>query len=453
MAEQRVQRRLAAILAADVVGYSRLIEADEEGTRTRLRRFHDELINPRIAAAGGRVVKTTGDGILVEFASAVDAVRSALAIQAEVADRNAELPESQRLVFRIGINVGDVIIEDEDIHGEGVNVAARLEGLCEPGTVYLSGNVYEQVRNKLAMPFDDLGERTVKNISLPVRIYRSAYGTGVATEGTQATEQVPLPSKPSIAILPFENLGDDPTQDYLADGVRLAIQASLVYVPGLFLVAPPAVSRYRNRDASAQQVAGEVGVRYVLEGAAQRSGERMRITLQLTDAAVRQIIWAEKFDCDLSDALATQDEITSAVVLAIDSKLGTGKELFRGTLRNLEAIHSFYRGLNHLYRRTKDDNITAREQFEAVARLQPDSPLGPAYLCMTHWADATTGWSDSRNRSLMQAVEWAEKTKELKGTNGMAQIVLAGIHLLNRHHAETVPPRAHAISGVAQTRR
>ncbi len=438
MAEERVQRKLTAILVADVVGYSRLMEADEAGTRSRLTSLHSELIDPRITSDGGRIVKTTGDGILAEFPSAVDAVRNAIAVQAEITDRNVELPESQRLVFRIGINLGDVIIEGDDIHGDGVNVAARLEALCEPGGVYISGSVYDQVTNKLAASFDDLGERTVKNISRPVRVYRAGSGLGIPTMGAAGTEPLPQPTSPSIAVLPFTSLDDDPSQDYFADGLRLAIQASLVHVPGLFYVAPPAVNRYRDQDVTAQQVAREVGVRYVLEGAAQRSGERVRITVQLTDTAVRQVVWAERYDRDFSDTLAAQDEITTAVVTALGVKLVGGTRWLQSSIKNLDALHSFYRGLNHFYRRTKHDNIVAREEFEDVFRLQPESPVGPSYLCMTHWNDAFMGWSESKNRSLMQAVEWAEKTNKFADTNGMAHMVLAFVHLMNRRHDEAL---------------
>ena len=442
MAEQRVQRRLAAILAADVVGYSRLIEADEEGTRTRLRSLHSELIDPRIAADGGRIVKTTGDGILVEFPSAVDAVRNAVSIQAAIGDHNSELPESQRLVFRIGINLGDVIIEGDDIHGDGVNVAARLEGLCDPGAVYVSGSVFDQVNGKLDASFVDLGEQIVKNIARPLKVYWARPGTQAATWAVEAPEAPPLPAKPSIAVLPFKNLSDDPSQDYLADGLRLAIQATLVQVPGLFLISPGGVGRYRDKEIAAQQIARELGVRYVLEGAAQRSGERLRVTVQLTDALDKQIVWSERYDRDLSDTLATQDEITVAVVSALDFKLAGGEVTrpTRSTLTNLDALNSFYRGLNHFYARSKDNNAAAKREFEGVFQLQPESPIGPGYLSTCHWLDASMGWTGSKNQSMMQAVDWAEKSVAYgyKVNDGLAHVVLANFHLLNRRHDEAL---------------
>jgi adenylate cyclase len=439
MAKERVQRRLAAILAADVVGYSRLMEFDEASTRARLTSLHSQVIDPLIAEDGGRIFKRTGDGILVEFPSAVDAVQNAMALQEEIAGRNDDLPESQRLVFRMGINLGDVIIEGDDIHGDGVNVAARLEALCEPGGVYISGSVYDQVTNKIAASFVDLGERTVKNISRPVRVFRAGPGLEITTVGTEATKPPPLPSKPSIAVLPFTSLDDDPSQDSFADGLRLAIQGSLVHVPGLFNIAPTGLRRYRSWEGNALRVAQEVGVRYVLEGAAQRSDQRVRINVQLTDVAVGKVVWAERYDRDFSDIFAAQDEITKAIVNALGVQLvGRGALALRYPMNNVDALHSFYRGLSHYYLRTEHDNARAREEFENVYRLQPDSPAGPAFLCMTHWNDASMGWGESRNRSLKQAVDWAEKATKFPEANGLAHIVLAGIHLMNRRHDEAL---------------
>ena len=436
MAEERIQRRLAAILAADVVGYSRLVEADEAGTVARLKALQSELVHPLIDEDGGRIVKMMGDGVLVEFGSAVDAVRNALAIQTEMNRRNAEMVEQERIAFRIGVNLGDVIIDGDDIHGDGVNVAARLEGLCEPGGVYVSASVYDQVMGKLDASFDDLGEQTIKNIARPIRVYCARPGTEAATWASEAPGALPLPAKPSIAVLPFKNLSDDPSQDYLADGLRLAIQGILVQVPGLFLISPGAVGRYRDKEVAAQQVAREMGVRHVLEGAVQRSGKRLRINVQLTDAVDKQIVWAESFDRDLSDTLATQDEIAVAVVFALDLKLVSGEfhERTRSTLTNLDALNAFYRGLNHFYASSKDNNAAANREFASVYQLQPESPMGPGYLSMCHWLDASMGWTESKNQSLMQAVDWAEKCVDYELTDGMAYLVLAGFYLLNRRH-------------------
>lgn len=432
MAEERVQRRLAAILAADVVGYSRLMGADEEGTLNRLKTLRAELIDPKIAEHGGRIVKAMGDGLLVEFPSAVAAVEYGLTTQQELAKTEAALPEDTRIQFRIGINVGDIIVDDEDIHGDGVNVAARLEALCEPAAVFVANSVYEQVAGKVDAFFDDLGEKEVKNIARPIRVFRARAGT---VSAPMAAHFFAASQKPSIACLPFKNLSEDPARDYVADGIRLAIQSSLVHMPGLLLIAPPAVNRYRHQEISPQEVAQDLAVRYVLEGAAQTTNERIRITTQLTDTAKRQVIWAERYDREISDSLLTQDEIVAKIVTAIGLKLGSGvgSSLWT-TLKNLDALDAFYRGINSFYAQTKEDNAAAIGDFEEVFRLQPDSPVGPAFLSMANWNDAFMGWTDSKNRSLMQAIEWAEKAKNHERTNGFAHIVLACVNLMNHQY-------------------
>ena len=435
MAEKRIQRKLTTILAADVEGYSRLMSADEEATFKTLKTYR-EIIDDLIAKHNGRLVGTAGDAVLVEFGSAVEAVRCALSIQEDLAARNADLVEERRMSFRIGINVGDVMVEGDDLYGDGVNVAARLEGLCEPGEVFVSGSVYDQVVGKIESSFDDLGKQTVKNIARPIITYRVRSGSQTSNTGSS---KILSSRRPSLACLPFKYVGDDPSQAHVADGMRLAIQASLVQAPGLLLIAPPAVSRYRNNDIPVQQVAKEMGARYVLEGTAQRAGERIRITAQLTDTQSRQVVWAERFDRDFSDTLATQDEITAKIVTSLGIKVVSGGG-FRQltTLKNLDAVDAFYRGLNHFYAQSKDDNAAAKGNFEDVARLQPDSPIGPAFMSMAHWMDAFRGWTESKNRSIMEAIEWAEKTVKFEGTNGLAHIVVGCIHLLNQRYDEAL---------------
>ena len=318
MAEERVQRRLAAILVADVVGYSRLIEADEEGTRTRIRSLHAEVIDPRIEADGGRIVKTSGDGILVEFGSVVDAVRNALAIQEAMSGRDSNLPEDSRIRFRVGINVGDVIVEGDDIHGEGVNVAARLEGLCEPGEVYVSTAVHDQVEGKLAVTFENLGEQTLKNISKPTRVYRVSISPEEATVRSEEATGVPsLPDKPSIAVLPFENMSGDPEQEYFADGIAEDIITALSRFNWFFVIARNSSFSYKGTSPDIRQVASELGVQYVLEGSVRKAGNRVRITAQLIDATTGRHVWAERYDRELDDIFAVQDEITGAITGAV----------------------------------------------------------------------------------------------------------------------------------------
>ena len=279
MAEQRVQRRLAAILVADVVGYSRLMEADEVGTRARLRSLHSELIDPRIAADNGRIVKTTGDGFLVEFGSTVEAVQNALWVQSAMAERNTELSEEQRLLFRVGINLGDVIVEQDDIHGDGVNVAARLEGLCEPGKVYVSGTVRDHVEGKLAAAFVDLGEQSLKNISKPTRVYRVSDGSGETAAASDEPAPAPsLPDKPSIAVLPFDNISGDPEQEYFSDGISEDIITALSHIRWFFVTAPNSSFSYKGLSPDVREVAKALGVRYILEGSVRKAGNRVRIT-------------------------------------------------------------------------------------------------------------------------------------------------------------------------------
>jgi adenylate cyclase len=436
-----MERRLAAILAMDVVGYSRLMGQSEAATLAALRTHRQELVDPEIGRHGGRLVSTSGDGALVEFSSVVAAVECAVAIQQGMGERNRDVPRERRIEFRMGINLDEVIVDGDDILGDGVNVAGRLETFAEPGTVCISGSVFGHVKNRLDLRFEDLGDQHFKNIAEPVRTFRiSCAAAGFPYADFFATcESLPLPQKPSIAIMPFANLSSDPAQDYLADGLRLDIQAALVKASGLFLIAPNTVARYRHAKISAADAGRQMGVRYVLEGAVRRSGQRMRATVELTDVLARQIVWAEQYDRVLDDGLAVQDEITAEVLKALDVKLASGEKwLLHSTLKSLEAIDFFYQGLSRFYAGTKDDNTAAREMFEHVARLQPDSAVGPAYLCFTHWVDAFRGWTDSEERSLTQAARWAEKAVKHRKSNGLAHIVLASIHLLKRRHDDAL---------------
>jgi len=385
-------------------------------------------------------VSTSGDGALVEFPSVVGAVESAVAIQRAMSERNRDVPYDRRVEFRMGINLDEVIVEGDDILGDGVNVAARLEAFAEPGTVCISGGVFGHVRNRVDLSFEDLGEQQFKNIREPVRTFRiSCAEAGFPYADFSTCEALPLPKKPSIAIMPFANLSGDPAQDYLADGLRLDIQAALVKASGLFLIAANTVARYRNAEISAEEAGRQMGVHYVLEGAVRRSGQRFRTTVELTDVVARQIVWAEQYDRVFDDGLAVQDEITAEVLKALDVKLASGERwLLHSTLKSLEALDFFYRGLSRFYAGTKDDNAAAREMFEEVARLQPESAVGPAYLCFTHWVDAFRGWTDSKERSLSEAARWAKIAIKHTNSNGLGHIVLASIHLLKRRHDEAL---------------
>jgi len=315
----RVERRLAAILAADVAGYSRLIEADEEGTLGRLKALRGEVIDPKIAGHRGRIVKTTGDGLLVEFASVIDALRCAAEVQAAMDESNVALPPDSRIEFRIGINVGDIVVEDGDIFGDGVNVAARLEGLAEPGGICVSARVQEDAAGRLDLAFEDIGEQALKNIARPVRAYRVVAAAG--SPSTPASPGPALPDKPSIAVLPFANISGDPEQEYFADGMVDEIITALSRIRWLFVIAQNSSFSYKGHSPDVKQVGRELGVRYVLQGSVRKAGQRVRITGQLIDVATGVHLWADRFDGSLEDVFDLQDEVASSVAGVIEPAL------------------------------------------------------------------------------------------------------------------------------------
>ena len=441
------ERRLAAILAADVVGYSRLMGEDESGTLAALKAHRAELIEPTIAEHKGRIVKLMGDGALVEFPSVVEAVICAVAVQEGMAERNEGVPEDRKMLFRLGVNLGDVMVEGDDIYGTGVNVAARLETLAEPGGICISGTVYDQVAGKVSQPIEDMGEQALKNIEDPVRAYRilaqsgasAAVGPVQPASGSDSLEFAPR-ERPSIAILPFKNLSGDPAQDYLGEGLRLGILSSLVQLSGLFLIGTNAVNGYRGQDVPAAQAGSEVGVRYVLGGAVQQAGTRIRATLQLTDVPAGEIVWAERYDRVLDDLFEMQDEITQEVIISLDVRL-LGREQDRiwfGKLSGPEAREFFLRGISHFYSFTKDDNAAARRMFEDLYRVQPDTVYGPSMVAVTHWWDAFFGWSDNPARSFEQAAEWANKAIQYEENNGLGYAILGHLQLLEGKHDEAL---------------
>jgi adenylate cyclase len=305
-------RRLAAILAADVAGYSRLMGADEEGTLERLKALRRELLDPKIAEHRGRIIKTTGDGLLVEFASVVDAVRCAVAVQQAMPERDAGVGADNRIELRIGINLGDVIVEGDDLYGDGVNIAARIEALADAGGVFVSNTVLDQVRDRLPFVFEDLGEHHVKNITRPVHVYR-VRDTGTAAK-SPASPALPLPDKPSIAVLPFANMSGDPEQEYFADGMVEEIITALSRIRWLFVIARNSSFTYKGQAIDVKQVGRELGVRYVLEGSVRKAGGRVRITGQLIDALSGEQLWADRFDGSLEDVFDLQDKVAQALL-------------------------------------------------------------------------------------------------------------------------------------------
>jgi TolB-like protein len=378
---EQLVRRLTAIFAADVAGYSRLTGMDEEGTHVRLREHLRVLIDPKIAAHRGHVVKNTGDGLLAEFNSVVDAMRCAVDIQRGMADRNADVPPNDRIEFRIGINVGDVIEDSGDIFGEGVNVAARLEAIAEPGGICISDDAHRQVRDKLDIAFDDTGEQNLKNIERPVRVFR-VMDRVVALRQKSA---LALPDKPSIAVLPFQNLSADPEQEYFADGIVEDITIALSRFRWLFVIARNSSFTYKGRAVDVKQVGRELGVRYVLEGSVRRAGNRIRIAGQLIDAETGAHLWADRFDGALEDMFDLQDHVTSSVVGAIAPKLQQA-EITRARRKptdNLDAYDYYLRGLAKARQWTKDANNEALQLFRKAIELDPSlaSAYGMAAWC------------------------------------------------------------------------
>ena len=440
MAERRVQRRLAAILAADVVGYSRLMREDEAGTLEQLKSLRKELIDPKIAEYGGRIVKTTGDGILIEFPSAVDAVQHAIDVQTSMQPRNADLPQDRRMEIRIGINVGDVVVEGEDLFGDGVNVAARLEGLAEPGGICISGNAYEQVRDKLQTRFEDLGEQQVKNIDRPVQAYRVSLDTdrtSKATEVKSGTAALSLPDKPSIAVLPFNNMSGDPEQEYFSDGITEDIITALSRIRQFFVIARNTTFTYKGQAVDVQAVAKELGVRYVLEGSVRKSGNRVRITTQLIDGNNGNHLWAERYDRQLEDIFDVQDEITQTVVGAIEPELNRAERerALQTPPEKLDAWNYYHRGKWHLYKFEKSAILEAQGHFDRAIEIDPSFAQAYAGLAEVGFINFFTGFTDSASDDLRRGFDAAKKAVALDERDSVAHATLGILHFVRREHA------------------
>ena len=391
MPAERVERRLAAIVMADVAGYSRLMGADEERTLAQLKAVRLTLVDPKIAEYRGRIVKTTGDGLLVEFASVVNALRCAVEVQRAMADLNAEVPQAKRIEFRVGIHESDIISEDSDIFGDGVNVAARLEGIAEPAGICVSARVHEDTRGKLDVAFEDMGEQHLKNIAVPVRAYRVRFGDRLTDSVRPA---LALPDKPSIAVLPFQNMSGDPEQDYFADGIVEDIITALSRFTELFVIARNSSFTYKGRAVDVKQVGRELGVRYVLEGSVRKSGNRLRITGQLIDAVTSAHIWADHFDGPQENVFDLQDEITMSVVGAIAPKLQQAEieRAKRKPTDSLDAYDYYLRGIASLYHWTKEASEEALRLFNKAIELDPEfgCAYGMAARCQV-WRQAN-GW-------------------------------------------------------------
>ena len=421
MAEERAQRRLAAILAADVVGYSRLIGTDEEGTLTRLRALRAELVDPTVATHRGRIVKTAGDGILIEFASVVDAVRAALDVQRAMAAQNADIPGENRIEFRIGINLGDVVVEaDGDLLGDGVNIAARLEAAAEPGGIYLSRSAHDQVKGKVDTEFTDMGEQNLKNIAQPVRVYR--VGPGHGTPATAAMPALALPDKPSIAVLPFKNMSGDPEQEYFADGMADEIITALSRFRGLFVVARTSSFTYKDQTADVKQIGRELGVRYILEGSVRKAGSRVRIVGQLVDASNGVHLWADRFEGSVEDIFDLQDRVTGSVVGAISPKLEEA-EIDRSKHKPTESLHAydyFLRGMAGYHQWTRQANGEALMMFTRAIEFDPDFASAYAMAARCYTQQKAGGWPVDRAHAIAETKRLARRAAELSKDDAFA---------------------------------
>ncbi|HEV8712290.1 MAG TPA: adenylate/guanylate cyclase domain-containing protein [Candidatus Binatia bacterium] len=444
-----VERKLTAILSADVKGYSRLMGEDEVGT-LRLLTAYREVTDALIQQHRGRIVGTADDSILAEFASAVDAVQCAMDIQQALKTRNADLPSERRMEFRIGINVGDVIVEGPQIYGDGVNIAARLEALAEGGGICLSGTVYDQVENKLSLGYEYLGEQSVKNIAKPVRVYRVVEPGAIAAAQVRRNETallLPLPDKPSVIVLPFVNLSNDPEQEYFSDGITEDITTDLSKISSLFVISRNSAFTYKGKAAKVRDISREMGVRYVLEGSIRKVGERVRISAQLIDATTDHHLWAEQYDRELQDLFALQDEIVQKIVTTLKLQLTLWEQgiLVRKHTDNLEAYDCYLRGLEYFYRFTKEANPRARQMYEKAIELDPQYAQVYASLGWTYHLEWGLQWSlDSQ--TLERAFALAQKAITLDDSRPGAHTLLSQVYLQKKQHDQAIAEGEQAIA-------
>jgi adenylate cyclase len=432
MSDASVNRKLAAILSADVVGYSRLMADDEVATVETLKQYRAE-VGRIIERHKGRIVNAPGDNILAEFASAVEAVRAAVEIQRSIQEKNADLAEERRMRFRVGVNLGDIIEEaDGTIYGDGVNIAARLEALAEEGGICISSTIHDAVEGKLDFGFEFLGERPVKNIARPVRVYRVRNVSTAMKAPTGADRPMPLPDKPSIAVLPFNNLSGDPEQDYFADGIAEDLITELSRIRWLLVTARNSTFTYKGRAIDVRQIGRDLGVRYVVEGSVRKGGERVRISAQLLDAATGNHIWAERYDRSLADVFVLQDEITETLVAQLQAEVGEfeRKRARRKRPDSLDAWESYQRGLWHVYQFADKDVEEARVLFRRAIEL--DQGFGSAYtgLGYTYFLDSIFGWGNNTDNNIQQSFRATKKALALDDRDAMAHYTLGRLYML-----------------------
>ena len=430
------RRRLAAILSADVAGYSRLMEQDEDATITALNECR-AIFRDRVADHRGRVVDTAGDSVLAVFDSVVEAVQCANQVQTGLGARNQDLPEDRRMEFRIGINLGDVIEQDDGtIYGDGVNVAARLEALAEPGSICLSGSAHEQVEGKTDLSFQDIGNHDVKNIAKPVRVYRADPGAGETRRPPSTAEA----ERPSIAVLAFENLSGDAEQEYFADGIAEDLITELSRLRWLRVTARNSTFTYKGRAVDVRQIGRDLGVRYVVEGSVRKGGERVRVTAQLVDAATGNHIWAERYDRDLSDIFALQDEITETLVASLQGEVGEfeRERAHRKPPESLDAWESYQRGMWHHWRHNAEDLAEARGLFQRAIALEPNFAQPIAALAYTLYVEVTESHADAPLEFLDQALQLANKAIALDDKEAMAHFALGRIQTLRGEYEAAI---------------
>jgi len=492
MPTQDVKRKLTAILSADVKGYSRLMGEDEEGTLRTLTAYRDVMAT-LIQQQYGRVVNAPGDALLAEFESVVDAVKSAVEIQRELAKRNAELPIDRRMEYRIGINLGDVMVDGESIYGDGVNIAARMESLADGGGICISGTVYDHIENKLSLGYEYLGEQTVKNIAKPVRVYKvmlepKAAGKVIGEKKAKSRQwqrtaliviailivmaaaaaiwklyirpipptevaskekmAFPLPDKPSIAVLPFVNMSGDPKEEYFSDGITEEIITALSKVPYLFVISRQSTFTYKSKPVKVKQVSEELGVRYVLEGSVRKAGDKVRITAQLIDAITGHHLWAERYDRDLKEIFALQDEITMKIITALQVKLTQGEQaamIGKGT-KNLEAFLKCLQSLASLTTHTKEGNALGRKLGEEAIALDPKYPRPYVALAQTYMLDILLGTTESPERSMTKALELLKKAIALDDSEAAAHGVLGYLYAMMGQYDKAIAEAERSVS-------
>jgi len=444
LASERVERRLSAILAADVAGYSRLTGLDEEGTHVQLQGHLRSLIDPKIAEHRGRVVKNTGDGLLAEFGSVVEAVRCAVEVQRGMAERNAGVPQEKRIEFRIGINVGDVMLDQGDIFGDGVNVAARLEGIAEAGGICIAARVLEDIQGKLDVVFEDAGEQRLKNIIRPVRVYHVRPSAGAATQ----RPALPLPDKPSIAVLPFQNMSGDPEQEYFADGIAEDVLTTLSKIQELMVIARNSSFVFKGQTRDIREIGRILGVRYVLEGSVRKAGNRVRLAAQLIDSLSSSHVWADRFEGDLDDVFELQDRITQDIVAALEVRLTFGEEVrvWRKRSGSPLVYEHFLKGRTLYVNFAKHTHAQARSEFERALAINPVYTPALSLLGFTLTDQARFGWEKDEATTYEAALECAARALAVDPNSDEAYVTLGYARLFQRRHDDALAAGEKAIA-------